>query len=117
MISKENELQFQSEKFNEKWETTMKAKINEIDSSQRIIDDQNHLISSYEKIIGKDKTEANEKIMSSQALINQLQEEVEDLTSVILNKIANKYELYRKMNIYMQSCKIAKMSYCIFKMR
>ena len=83
MISKEKELKFQSEKFNEKWETTIKAKISDIENSQRIIDDQSHLISSYEKIIDKEKTEANEKIMSFQALNNQYKDENEELTSVI----------------------------------
>jgi chromosome segregation ATPase len=90
----DNEQRRWTSSLTDKYESMLKSKQDEIEKVRNIIDEQSHLIRSYEKIIEKEKGASLERINDFASDNNELKQEVYDLTTV---RLLQAMLIYRKI--------------------
>lgn len=78
---KEREIKIITENYTTRLENLQRTKSEEVEKLQGIIDDQSNLINSYERMLEKEKLEAQEKINAVLEQNSDFKDEIFDLTT------------------------------------
>lgn len=106
LIDKEKELDEMRESFNTRWDQSQREKFEEIQKLKHLIDEQSGLISSYERMVEKEKRENGEEIRRLELNNRQLKHEVQELTvnnEFLANKLKECQEEFAKIKEEMKS--------------
>ena len=103
---KEKELQEAHERFNSKWEKAQQEKFEEIQQLKNLIDEQSNLISSYERMVEKEKRERGSEVRRVESSNKTLRQEIQELkanNSYLSNKLKECQEEFAKIQEEMKN--------------